>query len=71
MSVRTRECRSCGATVVWMVTGRGRNIPVDADSVDEAELEFDEVTGLPLFHYGEHQSHFETCPDAKDWRRRE
>lgn len=69
MSLRTRNCRSCGKLVVWMVTGRGMNIPVDASSICETALEFDKDTGLPLFRYGEHISHFDTCLDSRRWRR--
>jgi hypothetical protein len=52
-----------------MVTGRGMNIPVDASSICETALEFDKDTGLPLFRYGEHISHFDTCLDSRRWRR--
>lgn len=65
--IRTTPCRSCGALVVWMRTSRGKNMPVDADTVDEAALEFEDEK--PLFDAEEHSSHFSTCPDADGWRR--
>lgn len=69
MSVRTANCRSCDAAIVWMVTATGRRMPVDADTVDEADLEF--VGGAPLFDQQlGHVSHFSTCPDHDKWRRK-
>lgn len=65
--VRTTSCRSCAALVVWMRTAAGKNMPVDADSVDVATLEWD--AGKPVFDPDEHTSHFATCPEAKGWRR--
>lgn len=70
MEVKIARCRSCNANIVWMKTHRGRNMPVDADSVDEDDLEpsladmampgFDQQLG--------HISHFSTCPDASQHR---
>jgi len=58
---KVSKCRSCQAYIVWMKTEAGKNIPVDADSVEE---------GDELFVPGEHVSHFSTCPDADRWRKR-
>ncbi len=66
--IRIDRCRSCDASVVWMITNTGKNMPVDADSVDEAELEFDGMK--PKFdHQAGHVSHFATCPQANQHRR--
>ncbi len=67
MTVRTANCRSCDAAIVWLKTQSGANMPVDADSVDEIDFE-----GLdrPIFDFKEHVSHFDTCPNADDHRRR-
>lgn len=56
------KCRSCQASIVWMKTARGANMPVDADSVDE---------GDDLFDHTRHVSHFATCPNAAQHRKRE
>ena len=67
--IRIARCRSCGAPAVWMKTQAGNNMLVDADSVDEAELDW--KGGRPLFdHKAGHVSHFATCPQADQHRRR-
>jgi len=72
MEVRIAKCRSCQANIVWMKTERGKNMPVDADSVDEAELEpHPQYGGSPQFDQElGHVSHFSTCPDASSHRRK-
>lgn len=66
MSVEIKRCRSCKAPIVWMRTRRGKNVPVDADTVDEAEHDEE---GRPMFVYGTHVAHFTTCPNAAQHRR--
>ena len=56
------QCKSCGKAIVWLKTERGKNIPVDADSVSDKEAKiFDPDTMV---------SHFATCPDADRFRRK-
>ena len=63
------NCRSCDAPIVWMVTKRNKNIPVDLDSVtNDDDLAEAESGGKVLFEYGQHVCHFETCPNAKEHR---
>lgn len=47
------RCRSCGAVVLWVETQGGKRMPVDYPP-DESSLV---------------ESHFATCPQAKEWRR--
>ena len=54
------QCRSCGAEIVWMKTGSGKNIPVDAETVADE--------GATIFDPEQMISHFATCPEAKEWR---
>jgi len=54
--------------MVWMRTRRGKNVPVDADTIDEAELDYDEE-GRPMFDAKVHTAHFATCPNADQHRR--
>lgn len=69
MTVQVTRCRSCDAAVVWMKTNRGRNMPVDVDGIDEADLTYED--GKPLFDpEAGHVSHFATCPHAEKHRRR-
>jgi ssDNA-binding Zn-finger/Zn-ribbon topoisomerase 1 len=46
-----KQCRSCGADVVWGYTVNGKRCPFNVDE-----------TGRPT-----QQSHFETCPQARSW----
>ena len=55
------ECKSCGADMVWLITKNGKRIPVDADTV---------VAGEEIFDPDSMTTHFETCPDAKKWRKK-
>lgn len=53
-------CRSCGQYVVFLPTKSGKNMPVDVDTVDEADTEFD---------HKRHVSHFATCNDPARFRK--
>jgi hypothetical protein len=46
---RITRCRSCNAQIIWFKTEAGRNMPVDADTVEPEDEELD----LPR-----HVSHF-------------
>ena len=72
-------CRSCKAPVLWAVTERGRPMPVDPDRVPNGNLNLldDEHGGAPLAvvvkpdpAVERYVSHFATCPQRGDWRRR-
>jgi hypothetical protein len=79
------RCRSCAAEIRWVLTERGKPMPVDA-----APYTGDDPRGLfvlrnptdgttsptaiavtPDAFPGEpvYRSHFATCPDRDDWRR--
>jgi hypothetical protein len=52
---------SCGALIVWFKTAAGRPMPIDAMSVDPADLNLDLT---------KHVTHFRTCPNADKHRHR-
>jgi hypothetical protein len=56
------ECRSCKAEIVWLHTSSGGRMPVDAETVSEGDTEFEPRAG--------HISHFVTCPDSQQWKRK-
>lgn len=58
---RITRCKSCRARIVWLKTVTGKNMPVDADTVEADDETFDS---------SRHVSHFATCPDANQHRRR-
>ena len=57
---RITWCKSCRARIIWFRTETGKNMPVDADTVepDDEELDLDR-----------HVSHFATCTNASQHRR--
>jgi len=58
--MKVEHCRSCNAEMVWLKTKKGKTIPVNRETVQEGDEEFE---------HSRHVSHFATCPDAKQWRR--
>lgn len=54
------RCRSCGEYIVFLRTAKGSRMPVDVDTVDEGDEEFDPKR---------HVSHFSTCPNADQHRK--
>lgn len=57
---RITRCRSCRAQIIWFKTDAGKNMPVDADTVEPDDDELDLTR---------HISHFANCPDAVRFRR--
>jgi hypothetical protein len=57
---RIVRCRSCRAKIIWFKTPAGKNMPVDADTVEPEDDELD---------LSRHVSHFATCPQADQHRK--
>lgn len=53
--MNSSNCKSCGQQIVWFKTKKGKNIPVNAETVEPGDDELD----LPR-----HIAHFTTCPNA-------
>lgn len=80
----TGTCRSCNAPIVWAITAaKGRNMPLDPEPVDDGNVWVIEhplhglpVVGVALQHSdipGDVEtfvSHFVTCPNASQHRRK-
>jgi hypothetical protein len=64
------RCRSCGARIEWAETERGKRVPFDGEIV-ATRSQGNPITGRVIEYVdtGVTPSHFETCPDAKTWRR--
>lgn len=67
------KCRSCGAPVFWARTTNDKNIPVDAEPVEDGN--FHVIAGQVVYHLApamgeqpKYKSHFATCPEANAWR---
>lgn len=53
-------CRSCGQYLVFLPTASGKRMPVDAETVDEADTEYDARR---------HISHFATRNQPEKFRK--
>ena len=75
------KCKSCGATIIWIPTESGKNIPCDPKPIPYKEDSSGSLTlvtndgrvirarmDITSDALG-YVSHFATCPDAKSWRR--
>ena len=60
------RCRSCNARVVWMRSRQSNLLLVDLATVDLSAKGPDR----DLFNHHVHSSHFVTCPQADEWRRK-
>lgn len=81
LAMAGEPCRSCSAPVVWCDTSRGKSMPVDAAPTPGGNLLLEQRPGrAPLVHVlgldaaaareDLHKSHFVTCPQAGQWRKR-
>lgn len=60
------KCRSCGATIIWLRTATATSpvskwMPVDPEGVERQAV---------LFEPEKHRSHFASCPNAQQHRKR-
>jgi hypothetical protein len=73
-------CRTCGASIQWVETERGKRMPIDSRPSEQGTIvlrhRFAEpplaIAGVPPEAFpGEprYTSHFATCPQAADWRK--
>jgi hypothetical protein len=79
--VNTEACRSCGKPIIWAVTVRGNDMPVNVDPQPDGNIQLVERDGMaPLAkvlkvadRFGKtnlRTSHFVDCPQARKWRKR-
>lgn len=57
---RIVRCKSCRARIIFLPTTAGKNMPVDADTVEPDDDEYEAPR---------HISHFSTCIDADKHRK--
>jgi hypothetical protein len=82
MSFEAKECRSCGAEIIWTVTHKGKRMPVDAVPRSDGNIVLRQDGEKVIAEYPgkEHPSlfeedrarfvsHFATCPQSTDWRK--
>ncbi len=77
------RCKSCGAPIWWATTTHGRPIPIDRKPAADGNVTLERVPGgelRALVHAGQSaalltgqmrwRSHFASCPQASQHRRR-
>lgn len=62
-------CNSCHAAIAFLETKKGNQMPVNSDSLSTEDLTILSNGGSINFRFGEHISHFATCPEAKKFRK--
>lgn len=78
MSFQVSACRSCGARIIWAETLTEKRMPVDAEPTPDGNVSLEPREGFaplatvnaPLFAAGLRKSHFATCPNAGQHRKR-
>ena len=61
-------CKKCGRSIYFLRTKNDKLIPVDKDSVPvEERIAIDNGREV-MFRFGEHITHFKTCPFADSFR---
>lgn len=58
---RITRCRACRERIVFLTTTTGKKMPVNADTVEPDD---------DTFQPDRHESHFATCAEAEQFRRR-
>ena len=67
------RCKSCGAPIEWALTVKGSRIPLDPGSTPDGNINVgpDGVAHVVEPGQGVRISHFATCPNARQHRRRD
>ena len=70
------RCRSCGAAVLWVRTGKNKAKPLDARPVADGNMVIENERAVhfqPLIHGGQlrYMTHFATCPQGEQWSKGE
>jgi hypothetical protein len=55
-----QPCWSCGEPIIFLRTGSGKLMSVNADTVTPGDTEFEPRSG--------HEPHWATCPERDLWR---
>jgi hypothetical protein len=64
------HCRSCGAAIEWAQLTTGKRIPFDRIVPVRTQPHLLEDRIVEDLDTATSPTHFQSCPDAKDWRRR-
>lgn len=71
--MNTVPCKSCRKPIRWVVTANGKRMPIDPAPSTDGNLVLDD-RGVAHFDWrpgrAKYVSHFATCPNAAQHRRR-
>jgi hypothetical protein len=63
--IQSRPCKACGARIFFVETAAGRPFPLDVVKKVRYRVEDGKAVGVEVY-----TTHFETCPNAKEFRRK-
>jgi len=64
-------CKSCGAPIEWAVTEHGKRIPMDQGMHADGNMTVDSFgTARMTEERPARRTHFQSCPDAPEHRRK-
>jgi hypothetical protein len=63
------KCKSCQAEIVFLVTKKGKQMPVTASSLTQEDRELIGIGSVVEYRHGQHISHFSDCKDASLFRK--
>ena len=64
-----KQCRSCGADIIWVETVNGKRMPVDAKPEKRFVLSVADGEASIATIKDTYVSHFATCPNASKHRK--
>lgn len=69
------NCGSCGAQILWVETSTGKWVPLDPDMVPDGNVEVYDGVAVVIANSSvgsrdRYKSHFATCPNAGQHRKR-
>lgn len=62
-------CRSCGAEILWIITGAGKRMPLDVRSVERRFVVDGSTEPMGAEMRNTYVSHFATCANADQHRK--
>lgn len=73
------KCSSCGADIFWSVTSTGKKIPIDSEPRKDGNIFISNESAVYITANSpeseattpRYVSHFATCPQSKDWRKKD
>jgi hypothetical protein len=76
--MKLSECRTCKEPIFWVVTDKGKRMPMDAEPVSSGKWVVRDGETVRASYIGDkpyngdrYSSHFQTCPQAAEHSRRE